>query len=68
MGQYDKRPDLWGARGEKNPRAVLNTETVKVIKQRIRDGATLVQLSQEFNVSLGTLSNIKNGRTWGHVK
>jgi DNA-binding XRE family transcriptional regulator len=56
-------------KGELNPRAKLTAPKVKEIRSLLCAGI----LSQEavgkmFGVSRGTVKNIKNGRSWGHIE
>jgi transposase-like protein len=42
----------------------LTREQVNEIRQRIRNGETIVALSREFDVYETTLRKIKYGRSW----
>jgi hypothetical protein len=54
--------------GESCPWAKLTEEDVKEIKRRLGNGELGVSVSQDFGISNGHTSNIKNGIIWNHVK
>lgn len=54
--------------GELNPRAKLNTEKVKTIKQLLKQGKTMVEISRMFRVKPNAIGSIKYGVNWKHVK
>lgn len=55
-------------KGEKNGRAKLNEERVKeIIKLLLTKKYNYPQLAKKFNVSVSTISNIKNKKTWKHL-
>lgn len=49
-------------------RKKLNEKKVLDIKIKIRDGATITSLAKEYGVTASSISKIKEGRTWKHVK
>jgi hypothetical protein len=52
--------------GTKNPRAKLTENNVRLIRENITGKyGNLVALSKRFNVSVGTISAVKQGRNWG---
>ena len=53
---------------KRNPGIKLTVAQVKKIKTRLLDGVTMARLSKDYNVNLATIYDIKNGRTWKHVK
>lgn len=59
----DKRP-----RGENNVLAKLTEEAVRQIKQCLAEGQRNVDLAREFGVKPDTISNIKRGLSWAHVR
>ena len=54
------------SKGEKNPASLLTEAKVKLIKSSI--GVALKTLADQFGVSVGTIKDIRGGRTWRHVK
>jgi len=52
--------------GSRSPRAKLDEEAVIRIRQNA-DGLTTRQLAEAFGVSVGTISNVRNGVIWRHV-
>lgn len=55
-------------RGEKSPLAKLTDAQVALIKRRALDGARTGDLAKEFCVSPQTISGVKAGRSYTHVK
>lgn len=55
-------------KGSKNSRAKLTEKSVAVIKRLLLDGARLVDLASDFNVTPETIGAIKTGRNWSNVK
>lgn len=53
--------------GERNGNTPLTEADVREIRRTRRDGATLEELSQRFNVSKAAVSNIVRWKTWTHV-
>ena len=54
------------SKGEKNPASLLTEEKVRQIKSST--GVALKCLAEMFGVSVGTVNDIRGGRTWQHVK
>jgi hypothetical protein len=54
--------------GESHYEAKLNDNIVMDIKHKLRDGVSGTILADEYNVTQGTISHIKNGRIWKHIK
>jgi hypothetical protein len=56
--------------GERSPWAVLTTGQVRMIKNKLRYPRFGLgsALARKFGVSKGTVSDIKHGRRWRHVK
>lgn len=55
--------------GEKNPNCKINESIAREIKRRIKTGKYLVKdLAYMYNISLNTVSKIKNNRSWKNVK
>lgn len=60
---------LWDSRkGQKHGRAKLSDSDVSAIRQRIAFGESLTSIARYFGVSHGTISNIKTGKVWVHIK
>lgn len=57
-----------GARGEANKLAVLTTEDIRVIRTFPQYHGCQTHLAQRFKVRQGTISAIRNNKTWKHVK
>lgn len=52
-------------RGTRNPKAKLNLEQVQNIRDRLAAGIKPRILAAEFDISQSTISQIKQGKTWG---
>jgi Holliday junction resolvase RusA-like endonuclease len=57
-----------GHRGSNHPRARLNEDAVRDIRQQVRAGVTHTALAATYGVSGGTIGDVVAGRTWGHVE
>lgn len=55
-------------KGSLSGNAKLKEQQVMRIKQVIADGARGIDIAAEFGISKGTVSNIKYGTSWGHLK
>jgi DNA-binding XRE family transcriptional regulator len=65
----DKLRDGTDGRGEKNPRAKLNEMQVRVIRRLIESKTmTSREIGEIFGVTRQTITNIKTGRIWKHLK
>jgi len=53
--------------GSKHGNAKLNEEQVMEIKDKIKNGISLIELSKIYNVSPENISSIKRGKTWKHI-
>ena len=53
--------------GEKNPSHKLTENQVKEICSQLEQKVPLTELAKKYNVSKGTISAIKNGRTWTYI-
>jgi hypothetical protein len=51
--------------GSNNPRAKLNEEAVRLIRQSL---LSVEELSAQFSVSTLTIRAVKSGRNWKHIK
>ena len=63
----DRIKDGTSPRGEKHHSAKLTEENVKTAKWLLSCGARPLDLSVMYKVAPHCISNIKTGRTWGHV-
>lgn len=54
-------------RGERNGKARLTVEAVRLIRRARRDGETFAAISGRLGVSLSAVSHVAYGDTWGHV-
>lgn len=54
--------------GELNGRCILKELDVLKIKEFIKQPHSLVELGNRYGVSSSTISNIKRGKTWAHLK
>lgn len=50
--------------GEVHGHTVFGEQAARQIYKRVWSGAALATLAKEFHVSIGTISNIKLGKTW----
>ncbi len=53
--------------GEKNANAKLTIDTVRSIKFRLRDGATVADVVREFCISRSQVNRIRCNQQWQHV-
>jgi hypothetical protein len=51
-------------RGELNPKAKLNSKSVRIIRERLSAGAKQKEIAAEYSISRGTVGGIKSGRIW----
>lgn len=56
------------ANGEKHPKAKLKEKDVKKIKKMIKKGLSNTDISKMYGVHRVTISAIKTGKTWTHLK
>lgn len=54
-------------KGEKNPNAVVDNQTVFAIRSRIRQGVSVKDIRKEFKVTNDIVYDIKNNKTWRHL-
>ncbi len=55
-------------RSEKNPnRKLTKYQVIKILIERMRDGAKQIDLANKYHVSACNISNICAGRHWKHV-
>lgn len=64
---YQPLPHI-GRVGSSNSQAVLTEESVREIKALLRQNLTGREIARRFGVHPQTISNIKTGRIWIHVK
>lgn len=56
------------ARGNKNPRARLTPEKILEARKLHKEGTTIAELSDKYNVIQSTLSQAINGVSWKHIR
>ncbi|HKJ67173.1 MAG TPA: HNH endonuclease [bacterium] len=54
-------------KGEKNPNSKLTEQDIIDIRQRKKEGATHMELAEEYQVTKTTISQIVNRKLWAHV-
>jgi hypothetical protein len=64
----DKFPKGRQLSGEKIGSSKLKQEQVVEIKKRLKNGEKPIRFHKEYNVSVGIIYHIKNGRAWKHVE
>lgn len=55
-------------KGSRTSQAKLTEEDILKIRTRLQQGQTLQQIADVFGVTKSTISSIKVGRTWKHVR
>jgi len=60
-----KRPEMYG---EKNKWARLTDDQVRRIKKRLASGDRVTHIAHRYGVTNSTISKIKVGRTWRHIR
>ena len=66
---FDKLRDGTDNRGEKNGQTKLTEKQVRVIRRLIESKSmTLKEIGEVFGAARTSISNIKFGRTWGHLE
>ncbi len=55
-------------RGENHPSNKLTEKDVRQIDRLLQDGHSQHKIACIFNVSRTTIGDIKNGRTWTHIR
>lgn len=63
----DMKRDGTDPLGERNPRAKLTEESVRVIRERYAAGETQDSLANAYGVVLATIYYVVNRKTWRHV-
>ena len=64
-GRYDK---LYVSQKYNNANAKLSIEQVKEIKQKLKDGVTVMKIAKEYGRGWTTIDHIKKGETWKDVE
>ena len=54
-------------RGERNPRSILRSQDIKIIRQMYARGLTHRFIASKFGVQRQTIGDVLNKRTWTHV-
>lgn len=55
-------------KGEDSGKTILTNDDVLMIKHYIKRGDTYRSLAMLFGVTIGTICNIKKGRSWSHLE
>lgn len=58
----------WGSRGSRQPNSRLTEADVLEIKRLLASGWKIADVADRFGVGKTTISNIKNGLIWSHVR
>lgn len=61
------RYGLYNQDGVKNPQSKFTEEDVKEILEMLYKNITLTEIAKQYNVSITTISNIKNGITYKNI-
>ena len=64
---YERGSHIGRIEGEKNPKAKLNEDAVRLIRKEYADGMTQKEISIKYNVPWSTVHNIVNHITWKSV-
>ncbi len=67
-GKFDGNRGRKTSVGSKNPRAKLNEDSVRSIILALAQGRSTRQTARDFQISRRTISGIKKGIIWKHVK
>ncbi|NJA56698.1 HNH endonuclease [Streptomyces sp. NEAU-H3] len=62
-----RRAACQGALGEQNSHHKLTDDQVLTIRARFHRGELIRHLAAEYGLTVGSISNIVNGRTWKHI-
>lgn len=54
--------------GEKNTSSKLRSADILVIRQKYKDGSTLMKIAKEYGVSANTISSVVRGLSWSFIK
>lgn len=55
-------------RGEAQPKSKLTEDDVRTIRQLLKEGISHRNIAERFGVRNPTISYIKHGKRWGHIK
>lgn len=55
-------------RGERNPKAKLTDDDVRLIRALGREGISHRVLARKFEVGKNAVESVLNGKTWKHVR
>jgi transposase-like protein len=53
--------------GQSSGKAIFSDDDIRVVRQALRDGASMVELARRYGVSPKTIQTIKKRRKWAHV-
>lgn len=56
-----------GCKGEKHGRRKLSEDQVMALIKRRNEGAALIELADDFKISIAQVSRIANGQRWSHI-
>jgi len=59
---------LESQRGEDNNGSKLTEENVHEVRRRLRRGETQTAIADSFNISIGAIHGIANGKNWAYLK
>lgn len=55
-------------KGQNHPHSKLTDKKVKEIKKLMKSGASGLKVAKKYNVDNSVIYDIKNGRSWKHIK
>lgn len=65
---YARGSHIGRATGEKNSRARLTEELVRVLRNEYESGTTIKELADKYQLPWNTVGNAVKGITWSHVE
>lgn len=63
-----KQNRCWSPRGDNHARTRIKEKEIPVIRKMIQDGFKITEIAKLYKVSQPTISDIKSGKTYSHVK
>lgn len=66
--QYAHELGIYKQKGEDHPLSILNESQVREIKKRLSNGEKTVNIYSDYGVKINAIYDIKQGRTWTHIK
>lgn len=61
-------PKMINVKGEKGFSAKLKDRDVMAIKKRLKNGERIIDIAKDYPIKEGAISEIKAGRSWGHIE